>query len=48
MYEIQQLDKYDNWEVIPEGEFDTIEEAQAALYELVNNLGWENLRINLA
>jgi len=44
MFEIQQQTKY-LWEVISEGEFETREEAEAAVSELEKNLGWEGLRI---
>lgn len=33
-----------NWEAVPEGDFDTREEAEAALNDLEENLGWTNLR----
>lgn len=34
-----------NWETIPEGEFDNLDAAEAAMRELENEHGWRGLRI---
>lgn len=44
MYEIQQKTQY-HWEPIENGEFDKLEEAYAAMDELTEQLGWDNLRV---
>jgi hypothetical protein len=43
-YQIQQSTEY-QFETIENGECDTLDEAQHLMAELVNNLGWTNLRI---
>lgn len=35
-----------NWEPVPEGEFETLEEAQEAMSDVETNLGWRDLRIS--
>lgn len=35
-----------NWEPVPEGEFETLAEAQKAMAEVETNLGWRDLRIS--
>lgn len=43
---IEQLDtRYENWEVIPEGDFEYLDEAIRAVEELEDSLGWVNLRV---
>ncbi len=36
---------YSQWEPIPNGEFETVDEALEAMLELQNSLGWRNLRV---
>lgn len=35
------------WEPIPEGEFDSLEAAEAALAELVSALGWDEDKLRI-
>ena len=35
-----------NWEPVPEGEFATLAEAQKAMADVEQNLGWRDLRIS--
>ena len=43
-YYIEQKTQY-QWEVIPEGDFSSLNEALSGMRELETNLGWRNLRV---
>ncbi len=43
-YQVQQCTGY-QYEPIPEGDFETAEEALASMRALESNLGWRNLRV---
>jgi hypothetical protein len=44
MYIIEQRTRY-GWEAVPNGDFETWDEAEAAMGELYDRLGWHSLRI---
>ena len=45
VYVIEQFTGY-QFEPIPEGEFDTEEEATEAIQKLENELGWSDMRVS--
>lgn len=45
VYCMQQKTAYGIWEPVPEGEFETADEAVAGMRELESAMGWRDLRV---